>query len=290
MYVKKVRVLVVDDSKMSHMMLDGIMSKTNFEICGYAMNCETAVEKYQELQPDVVTMDMNLPDADGLECSKRILTINPQAKIIMISAMKDTSLMIQGRAIGIRSFLQKPLSPNDLIDTLIMVCQSNDEITVKRLEESYVQAFVKVIQKNLFSLAGVHCKITAEIAKEEKIEINGIGILIGLTGMPVGRIILHTDLKTMHSLARIILAKGDDDEITEDEASACIEETANIIAGHSVSMINDAFKDKELRITPPGIIIGEKLSMVNPKLIAFNVLASTSFGDLKMNIGFAGGE
>lgn len=287
--LKKIRVLVVDDSRMSHAMMDGIISRTNFEICDYAKTSAEAVEKYQIHKPDVVTMDMNLPDADGLESSKRILEINPLAKIIMVSAMRDASLMMQGRAIGISAFVQKPLTANELIDTLCVVCQSTED-SIKVLEESYIKTFIKVLKKNLFSLAGVHSDISYKLSEESKLEINGVAIIIGFTGKPIGRSIIHTDFDTMNNFARAILSREIDEQITEEEANECMEETANIIAGRSVSMINDIFKDRELRITPPGIIVGKNLSIVNPKLTTFNIVASTKLGDLKMNIGFAGGE
>jgi two-component system, response regulator PdtaR len=287
--VEKIRVLVVDDSRMSHAMMDGIISRTGFEICDYAKTSAEAIEKYKILNPDVVTMDMNLPDADGLECSQRILGLNPHAKIVMVSAMRDASLMMQGRAIGISAFVQKPLNENELIDTLRMVCQSHED-SLKILEESYVKTFIKVLKKNLFTLAGVHSDMSYEISTEGKLEIDGIAIIIGFTGKPVGRAIVHTDFDTMNQFARAILGKDTDEIISDEEANECMEETANIIAGSSASMINDIFKDKELRITPPGIIVGKKLSIVNPKLITFNIVASTKLGDLKMNIGFAGGE
>jgi CheY-specific phosphatase CheX len=129
-----------------------------------------------------------------------------------------------------------------------------------------------------------------ELSTEGKLEIDGIAIIIGFTGKPIGRAIVHTDIDTMNQFARAILGRSADEILSDEEANECMEETANIIAGRSVSMINDIFKDKELRITPPGIIVGKKLSIVNPKLTTFNIVASTELGDLKMNIGFAGGE
>lgn len=288
--VDKVRLLVVDDSRISHAMMEGILARSNFEICGYAKNSAEAVEKYRALNPDVVTMDMNLPDADGMECSRRIIGINPKAKIVMISAMRDASLMMQGRAIGIHSFLQKPLNANELIDTLRMVCQAQGDDAVKILQESYINPFVKVLKKNLFSLAGLHSKIEIEVDKSDALEIDGIAVIIGITGSPMGRFILHIDTPTMAAFSKLMLGINEDGRLSDEEASDSIEEAANIIAGRSVSMINDVFKDKELRITPPGTICGSRVRIMNPKLISFNITASTRLGNFKMNIGFAGGE
>lgn len=91
--MEKVKVMIVDDSKVSRAMIEGNLARTNFEVCAQAKNAAEAVELYEQFKPAVVTMDMNLPDADGLECSRRIRAVDPEAKIVMISAMKDASLV-----------------------------------------------------------------------------------------------------------------------------------------------------------------------------------------------------
>ena len=70
--MEKVKVMIVDDSKISRAMLAGSLAKTNFEVCAQAKDAAEAVKLYEEMRPAVVTMDMNLPDADGIECSRRI--------------------------------------------------------------------------------------------------------------------------------------------------------------------------------------------------------------------------
>ena len=77
--MEKVKVMIVDDSKVSRAMLEGNLSKTNFEVCAMAKNAAEAVELYEKSRPAVVTMDMNLPDADGIECSRRIHEIDDES-------------------------------------------------------------------------------------------------------------------------------------------------------------------------------------------------------------------
>ena len=103
----KLRVLIVDDSKISRVMIAEHLRETNFEVCGMAADAVEALKLYEELRPDFVTMDMNLPDTNGLECSRRILALDADARILMISAMKDLKLITQGKAVGVRAFLQK---------------------------------------------------------------------------------------------------------------------------------------------------------------------------------------
>ena len=124
--MEKVKVMIVDDSRVSATMLQDILSKTNFEVCAVARTAAEALELYKRNRPAVVTMDMNLPDANGIVCSAKIHEEDPKANIVMISAMKDASLITQGREAGISAFLQKPVSTNELLDTLMLLTQERD--------------------------------------------------------------------------------------------------------------------------------------------------------------------
>ena len=287
--MEKVKVMIVDDSKVSRAMLKGSLSKTNFEVVAMAKNAAEAVQMYEQFNPAVVTMDMNLPDADGIECSQRIHQIDPDAKIVMISAMKYASLVARGRDAGISAFLQKPVSMNDLIDTLMILCQ-NKAGKVAVLRESYAKPFLRALQQGLFSLVGVHSETTLELDDRRFVDVSGVAVIIGLTGYPVGRAIVYMGEDTMKKFCMIMLDKDSLEDVTEDEASDSVEEAANIIVGRGVSNINDVFKDKEIRITPPGTICGTDIRIASPKLTTFRITAKTRIGDINMNIGFAEGE
>ena len=281
--------MIVDDSKVSRAMLEGNLSRTNFEVCAQAKNAAEAVALYEQYRPAVVTMDMNLPDADGLECTRRIRAVDPEAKIVMISAMKDASLVAKGREVGISAFLQKPVGINELIDTLMILCQSKAG-KVAVLRESYAKPFVKALQQGIFSMTGVHSEVELEEEERSFLEVSGIAVIVGLTGMPNGRAIVYMDSNTMKDFATVMLDAEESDEITEDEASESVEEAVNIIVGRGVSNINDVFKDKEMRITPPGTIVGNKIRIASPKLTTFRICAKTRLGDINMSVGFAEGE
>ena len=287
--MEKVKVMVVDDSKVSRAMLERTLARTNFEVVAMARDAAEAVKMYSEYSPAVVTMDMNLPDADGIECSKRIHAIDPEAKIVMISAMKDASLVAKGREVGISAFLQKPVSPNELLDTLMILCQ-NKAGKVAVLRESYAKPFMRALQQGLFSLIGVHSEVELELDERRFLEVSGVAVIIGLTGYPSGRAIVYMEAETMRKFAMVMLEEEGAESIGDDEASESVEEAANIIVGRGVSNINDVFKDKEMRITPPGTIVGEDIRIASPKLTTFRVVAKTRIGDIKMNIGFAEGE
>ena len=284
--MEKVRVMIVDDSKISRTILSNHLSKTNFEVVAMAADAAEALRLYQEHNPEIVTMDMNLPDADGIECSKKIRGFDPDAKIIMISAMKDASLVAQGRAAGISAFLQKPVSTNDIIDTLLLLSQQRvSKMAV--LRDSYAKAFERALQQGLLNLIGLQSKINLEVYEKRYLSIDGIAVIIGLTGYPVGRAIMYMSHDTMKSFAQTMLGSED---ISDDEMNEAVEEAANIVIGRGVSNINDVFKDKEMRITPPGTIFGSGIKIASPKLTTFKLTASTKVGDILMNVGFAEGE
>lgn len=281
-------VLIVDDSRVSCSVLSEILSKTNFMVVATANNAGDAIEKYQTYRPDVVTMDMNLPDADGIECSRKIRAIDPKARILMISAMRDAALMLRGREAGIGSFLQKPVTPNELLDALTFLCQ--DRLGhLGELKDLYVKSFAKVLEKGLFSLVGIPSQVTITVADGNYLDVNGIAVIIGLTGTPMGRAIVYMDRPTMRKFACALLAKDGENDLTEEEASDAVEEAANIIIGRAASTIND-MKEKEMRISPPGTICGSSIRIANFKMMSFRVKAETRLGDICMNIGFAEGE
>ena len=275
--------MVVDDSKISRMMISSMLAKTNFEVCAMAENAAHAIDLYAKTRPDVVTMDMNLPDADGIECSRRIHAMDSRCKIVMISAMKDAKLIMHGRLAGISSFLQKPVSTNELLDTLMILCQEHVGVNAV-YRDSYVSTYAKVLQEGLQQIAGLESEIQVQEENSGPLSVSGVAVIIGIVGEPRGRGAFYMDENTMRGFAKAVLQQ---DEVTDFEAQAAGEESGNIIAGHGISRINDVIKDREMRLTPPGIISGTDIKLSNPELIAFNIKAKTSIGDIFMNIGFA---
>ena len=275
--------MVVDDSKISRMMISSMLAKTNFEVCAMAENAAHAIDLYAKTRPDVVTMDMNLPDADGIECSRRIHAMDSRCKIVMISAMKDAKLIMHGRLAGISSFLQKPVSTNELLDTLMILCQEHVGVNAV-YRDSYVSTYAKVLQEGLQQIAGLESEIQVQEENSGPLSVSGVAVIIGIVGEPRGRVAFYMDENTMRGFAKAVLQQ---DEVTDFEAQAAVEESGNIIAGHGISRINDVIKDREMRLTPPGIISGTDIKLSNPELLAFNIKAKTSIGDIFMNIGFA---
>src|SRR5512136_1486069 len=115
------KVLVVDDALFMRRMLSDILKKEGIEICGEAENGKDAVMKYQQLKPDLVTMDIVMPkieEIDGIGAVKEIIKTDAQAKIIMVSAMGQHSLVVEAIQAGAKDFVTKPFQPSRVIEAV----------------------------------------------------------------------------------------------------------------------------------------------------------------------------
>lgn len=120
----KVRVLIVDDSPFIHKAITRALNTEEFEVVGIGANGREGADLYTKLKPDVVTMDITMPVLDGLGAAKEILTADPAARIIMLSAMGDEELMSTAKGLGIRVFLQKPFKAEEMISSIRQVIGS----------------------------------------------------------------------------------------------------------------------------------------------------------------------
>ncbi|HHV79618.1 MAG TPA: response regulator [Firmicutes bacterium] len=111
-------VLVVDDTAFMRLTLKNLLTKNGFSVVGEAENGEDAVQKYFELKPDVVTMDITMPKMDGIVALKSILQRDPSAKIIVCSAMGQKPLVIEALASGAKDFIVKPFQPDRVVEAL----------------------------------------------------------------------------------------------------------------------------------------------------------------------------
>lgn len=112
------RVLIVDDAEFMRMSIKTILTKAGYEIAGEACNGVEAVRKYKELKPDVVTMDITMPEMTGIDAVKIIMEFDPNAKILMVSAMGQETLVKESIISGARSFIVKPFTEEQVIKNL----------------------------------------------------------------------------------------------------------------------------------------------------------------------------
>ncbi len=113
------RVLIVDDALYMRTMIRDILSNTGqFEIVGEAATGNEAVARYTELKPDIITMDIVMPELDGVEATRSILKLDPDAIIVMCSALGQEALVIESISAGAKDFIVKPFTPEKVIRVL----------------------------------------------------------------------------------------------------------------------------------------------------------------------------
>ena len=111
-------VLIVDDAAFMRMMIKDILTKNGFDVVGEAEDGVQAVEKYKELSPDLVTMDITMPEMDGITALKHIKSFNPNATVIMCSAMGQQAMVIDAIQAGARDFIVKPFQAERVLEAI----------------------------------------------------------------------------------------------------------------------------------------------------------------------------
>jgi len=112
------RILVVDDAAFMRMMIKDILTKNGYEVVGEASDGLQAIEKFRETNPDLITMDITMPEMDGITALKEIKKINPAAKVIMCSAMGQQAMVIDAIQAGAKDFIVKPFQADRVIEAI----------------------------------------------------------------------------------------------------------------------------------------------------------------------------
>jgi two-component system chemotaxis response regulator CheY len=112
------RVLIVDDAAFMRVSIRNILSKNGFEIAGEAENGVVAVQKYAELKPDIVTMDITMPEMSGLEALQLIRKSDPKANVVMVSALGQEAMVRDAVMSGAKGFVVKPFKEDTITSAL----------------------------------------------------------------------------------------------------------------------------------------------------------------------------
>ncbi|MDQ0230406.1 response regulator [Metabacillus malikii] len=112
------KILIVDDAKFMRITLSNILLKANHEVVGEAENGAEAVKLFEEEKPDLVTMDITMPEMNGIEALKEIKGKFPEAKIIMCSAMGQQKMVVEAIEAGAKDFIVKPFDENRVIEAI----------------------------------------------------------------------------------------------------------------------------------------------------------------------------
>jgi two-component system chemotaxis response regulator CheY len=117
-------ILVVDDAAFMRMMIRDILAEEGYTI-HEAVNGRDALEKYEEVSPDLVTMDITMPEMSGLDALRRIRSDDPHARVLMVSAMGQQQMIVEALEAGAMDFLVKPFQPTKVLETVKKCLQAS---------------------------------------------------------------------------------------------------------------------------------------------------------------------
>jgi len=112
------RILIADDLSFMRMIQKEILTERGYTVVGEASDGREAVEKFRTLRPDLVLLDITMPNMNGLEAMRKIFAIDPKAKIIMCSALGQQNLILEAIKAGVKDFIVKPFKPERILSAI----------------------------------------------------------------------------------------------------------------------------------------------------------------------------
>jgi len=284
--MKEIKVVVVDDSAFSVAMISNILTSNGFTVVGSAGCLEEAVDVVSRLKPDVITMDMTMPGADGIECTKAIRKFDSDVKVIIVSSMMDDEIVHNAKKAKISGYIQKPVDEEEL--TLLINRIMADEELFVQLNSLYFTVFKEALTDTFNKFFKFVPTYQEQQNSDQEQTSRGISVVMGIIGKYSGTMILDMSDETAKNITVSLLKK---DSLTKDHIVNVMGEISNIIAGNACSLMNKSNPLFGLRVAPPTVVYGESIKISKSELdTVSSVKAATAFGEVYMNIGFNRGE
>lgn len=276
-----VTIMIVDDSPFSRTILAETMRENGYEVVGEAESLENLLETYSGCKPDLVTMDIAMPGADGFECSKALLAHDPEAKIIMVSSMMDDDTVAEAKRIGVVGYVQKPVEA-EAIKRIIENVMAPDSL-FESLKGLGLDIFKEALSQNMTRMTKASTTFAGEEIRSDQFISQGITVVIGVIGRYSGSMILDFSEETAEKMAEAILHRK---VKNHDEVLSMGAEFSNVVAGVACSMLNKKEKSFGLRVAPPNVFYGSPSEVIRPKLYVRSIYSETDYGRLYLSIGF----
>jgi len=279
-----VKVMVVDDSFFSRTLIAETLRLGGCEVVGEADSFDSLLETYNNCKPDIVTMDIVMPGADGFECSRALLLNDPSAKIILVSSMKDEETELEAKRIGIVGYVQKPIDGDHLIK-VIKNTLSPDSL-YEQLIELGLETFNEALSQNITRMTKTPVTFVPMDTFETNYVSQGITTVIGIIGRHSGSMIIDLSTEAADKMVEVLLRRPSK---SREEVLAMVAELANIVAGVACSMLNKKDKTYSLRVSPPSVFCSTNTEIASPNLKIQASYAQTTFGPIFLGIGFKKG-
>ncbi len=279
------RVMVVDDSPFSRSMLVDMLTEGGCQVVGEAESLESLVETYRQCKPDIVTMDIAMPGADGFECTNVLRLHDPAARVVLVSSMKDAEMEAEARRIGVVGYVQKPVDGEVLLKVIERALAPDAMYEglrtwgVDMFKEALIQSITKMTKTTVTPSDQKECP-------QARLTSSGLAAVIGIIGQYPGSLIVDLSYESAEAMAQTVLHRP---AKNRDEVVAMLAEFANVVGGVACSMINRKEKQLKLRVSPPSVFFGAPAEIVSPTMPVRSFYADTDFGRISLCIGFKKG-
>lgn len=280
-----IKVMIVDDSPFSRMMIAEALTEGGCEVVGEADSLESLIEMYNSSKPDIVTMDIAMPGADGFECSRELRIIDPKAKIILASSMKDEETEAEAKRIGVSGYVQKPIDGEVLLRVINNI-MSPDSL-FEQLMMRGLETFKEALAQNITRMAKTPVNFISVEGGDAPYVSQGITTVIGIIGQSTGSMIMDLSFESAEKITEALLRRP---AKSKQEVLTMVAELANIIAGIACSMLNKKDKAFALRVSPPSMFHGNTAEIVSPSVKIQKAIAETDFGNIFLGVGFKKGS
>lgn len=278
------KVMVVDDSPFSRGIIADALAGGGFEIVSQAGCLEEALQEFGRTKPDIVTMDIVMPGADGLECIRALKLEDPDVKVVIISSMKDDDLVKEARKLKVAGYVQKPVEADELV-AAVQAAVAPDEIFAI-LESQYLDVFKDAFSGGMAMMTKTVARFDGQDPSGQTYTSLGVAVVIGIVGRYSGRMIFDLSFESARTFAKAALRR---EPKNDEEVLAMVAEFANIISGNACSVLNKKCKEFGLRVTPPSVFHGGTSEIITPNIQKKSVFAETDYGRMYLNIGFKQG-
>ena len=284
--MKEIKVVVVDDSPFSVAMISRILEENGFTVVGSANNLDEAVDVVTKTKPDVATMDITMPGADGIECTKAIHAVNSDVKVVIISSMMDDEIVSKARKAKVAGYIQKPVDAEELALTINRIMA--DEQLFEALDGLYFTVFKEALLDTFNKFFKTVPTFKCEKVTDNEQHSRGFSVVMGIIGKYGGRMILDMSLDTAKNITGAMMRQ---ESPGKEEIVNVIGEISNILVGNACSLLNKSNKLLGLRVAPPTIVYGESIKISKSELATVSsVVADTTYGEVYINVGFNRGE
>ena len=259
-----VRYLVVDDSVFARKNIIKMIEMFGGEVAGEAGDGLTAIAEFNRTKPDIVLMDITMPQMEGIEAVERIVRQHGDARIVMVSSVGYQENILAALQKGAKHFVQKPVKPEVLYEILRYVLGDDPNAAgapvafageQPRMRMELIQPFINAADAVFAELVQAPTKIVDLSMDEDTYRRKGVAALIAIKGDIEGRVILDLSLRKSPCEVASHLAGGEVPE-SEQVVRETVCELANMVIGNSVTLLND--QGFRFKVFPPEIHMNEE--------------------------------